>query len=205
MSLMYNGTFLTNSQHSPTEESVLMALNRFGCMALEQIQYFVPPFTTLRENYIFSICRHLRNSRQANTIDNNYLVPANVNVPDENTVLSIWVYIDLLKDKQKIYSFYRNCPMPKYPCAASFIRDNEVLVSIIPILTEQDLSKIYAESENYAKYDTAIGLKREYVLAINDISLVDKIPSFNPAFPFKIAYAEGEFTTQMKVTYYTLE
>lgn len=204
MSTLYTGNFIHEKKHSPTEEAVLLALDRFGCLSIEQIPYFVPPYTSINDKYISSICRHLLLTRQANFINNEYLVPYKVNEVDESIILSIWTFIDLLKDNDKIYSFYRNCPAPKYPCNACYIKDNAVLCSIIPILTPSDLSKILIENEKFASYDPNSGLKREYVLAVKDLYVIDDLPNFQPQFPIKIAHVEGDLKTRPKVTYYSI-
>lgn len=207
MNQRYSGAFISNRGHSPTESSVLMALERFKCLNLEQLDYFLPPFKSVNDKYVRSVCWHLFNSKQAVIINNNgveYIVPPKTYEVDEGIAMSLWVYIDLLKD-QKIYSFYRNCPTPKYPSTASFIRDNSVLVSIIPILSAQDLSKILVENDNYTGYDTSLGLKREYILVVRDASVLDDLPKFMPAFPYKIAVVSGNKKDDIKVTYYTVE
>ena len=203
MSNIYNGSFFTKTQHSPTEAAILDALNTFGCIATEQIKSFCPPIKTVTEDYILKVCQHLTHSKQANLInDDKYLVKRGVNAPDESAVLSIWAYLDLLKNKE-VYNLYRNCPKAKYPSIISYFSEKNELISIIPITGSGDISKIMLENENFAGYPNN-GLSRQYVLVFREMELVNELSKFKPNFPFKVAVASGSLDQPMNIKYYEI-
>ncbi len=203
MNQTFSGTFYTQNQHSPTEAAVILALDKYGSIQKEQLKYLVPPYVSDRADYIGSICKHLSVKKKAKFVDGEYLVSNEAGFPDENVVLSLWVLIDMLKDRN-ISEIIKCCPVPKYPCTVSYIEGLDTLFSIIPIATESDFSKIMLENTNYAGYHDS-GLKREYIVVIRDMSLIEGFNKIRPDFPFRIAHAKGDLTSEMEIEYYTTE
>lgn len=199
-----------NNRNALTREAEALynAINRFRCIRIEQLKYFMPPTKSTRQNYHEAICTHLSIKKLGN-MSGEYMFAANESTVSQDMIDSIWVMIDMLSKNPEIpvSNGLQNAFNPAYPCTVTFIEDNFRIVKLLPVLTAGDIIKIYAENEKYAILDEKTKEENRtrlmYVIIIRDESLLDEIARISPVFPHKIAYLQGEYNTKPEIEYYS--
>lgn len=209
--LFYSNSYVANPRNALTTEAetVLIAINKFRCIRVEQIEYFIPTMKLVREEYHKVICKHLSIQHLAN-LSGDYIFALNESNISQEMIDSIWVAISIIQESGETATgdILKNAFKSVYPCTISFILDKKKQIKILPVLTENDVVNIMAESDKYLSSTTDKIRENNlekllYVIAIRNPELLSTIGDINPPFPHKIAVLDGNYNEKPSITYYS--
>lgn len=185
--------------YSNTKETtaILNAVTTFGCIAINQIPYFMPANNIKRDNYPDSIIGYLLSSNQISK-DGDCLCSLRVKHKQQEIIDSIWVMIEI---KEKLSStavnydeFLEECFVGSKPETLGFILNSSKVIRLIPVNSTADVTQVFFAQEKYyatghkATYEDDSDLI--YYLIVKDKLLLQDIANLNLTFPYKLAFME---------------
>lgn len=202
-----------NGNYAPTErkllpqaEEIKASLEKFGCIHFNQLEYFMPPYKSIRENYHISIANHLNTNFMAHIYEDCLVTRDRVEV-DKGIVDTVWVMLDLLKDTEDTYMALKTTYKSIDPCTMTLIKDNAVKYTMLPISSKNEFRKISEVNRIYSNIprDEKESVKIQYLIILRDLDLASELAVERPEFPFRVAFLEGEYGSMPDVSYYDIE
>lgn len=206
---------MKNTMIASTKESksILDTIYKFGCIAEEQLPYFMPPTNRKTENYHVVVCNHLRAARLITKITDNAYCPFVNGQYSQAMIDSLWVMIDILDDGNAEIPMNEKMEVSfkaEYPETLCFIRDFSKTFKILPIETLSQIALIPFVQERFyasanAKPGDEINRKSLELILIREKSFLDEIKKLNLSIPYRIALLEGERDQKPTISYFCVE
>lgn len=205
---------MKNTMIASTKESkaIMDAIYKFGCLAEEQLPYFMPPTSRKTENYHVVVCNHLLAARLITKITDTSYCPYINGQYSQAMIDSVWVMIDLLNDgkadpplSEKLEISFK----AEYPETLCFIKDFSKTVKILPIETTAQIALIPFVQERFyasanAKPGEEVKKKSLELIVIRDKAFLEEIKKLDISIPYRVALLEGEYDKKPTITYYNI-
>lgn len=193
-------------------ESIMDAIYKFGCIAEEQLPYFMPPTSRKTENYHKVVCNHLLAARLITKISDNAYCPYVNGQYSQSMIDSIWVMIDLLNDSQNDVPMNERLEISfkaEHPETLCFIKDSAKTVKILPVETVSEIPLIPFVQERFyasanAKPGEEVKKKSLEIIVIRDRAFMETIKQLNISIPHRIALLEGDYNKMPSISYFNI-
>lgn len=190
----------------PQAEYIINAINKFRCIRLSQLQYFLPNKKYSNNNTVESVCHFIKYSKNG-TVSGDFILAQGENRVRQDMIDAIWTAIDYIDDAENTGEILRNAFQTAYPVNMGFLKDS-CFIKVITLESASDIVKIVAENEKYMMQNDEEAMERNkdkilYLIVVRDSGILNDMNRENPAFPHKIAFLTGEYNEKPEITYYS--
>ena len=190
-------------------ETILKAVNKFGCIDFEQLKYFIDsPKTTDSTGvpYTVSIANHLAYTKQA-VKDGNTLCSRRDKVRSLKMIDSIWGVLYLLSqkgsDESPAEDLDMNCQKGADYCTIEMFLNGTTWVKFLPCYNASDVMTVLAEQEKHAIATAGLKNKHrmplEYYVVTRNKDAITELSKYELTIPVSVMYLQGEEGEQPQI------
>lgn len=200
----YNVTIYSNSKDA---QFILDVVNKYGCLAKDQIKYFFK-FDPNRPNRDFSHTINYLVSTHQVIEDDNVLCSKSTGAADIETIDSIWVLINMIErfssegvsnDEEVREAFCGDKPE-----TIGFFLNKQTVIRLIPVYSSNDITgALFVQERFYSTHNIGDEDKVPvcYYFIIRDKERLKALSDINLTINHKVALLSGDLFTKPEIKY----
>lgn len=190
---------------------VINLISTFGCITRKQIEKIFEGsrFDVNKQRKMISF---LINSRQAKTIEDEYVAAQTVTTPDKHKLDCIWVMLDRMQAPISEHDEIMFARSSEYDSLLDlcYVKDNKTIENVLFVNKMSLTNKVVMIQQTHKSSTTLTdndkqSIVNHYIFVVRDEETMEKLARLKLDIPFIVAFIEGDATGVPTIEYYMPE